>query len=88
LGTFVLGAAGLLDGKRVTTHWFASRELQTRYANARVAGDALYVQDKEMWTSAGVATGIDMALAIVAADCGNILKEKVAKRLLVYSHRR
>ncbi|MFT6094226.1 MAG: transcriptional regulator GlxA family with amidase domain [Pseudohongiellaceae bacterium] len=86
-GTFVLGAAGLLDGKRVTTHWFASRELQTRFANARVDGDALYVQDKKMWTSAGVTTGIDMALAIVAADCGNILKAKVAKRLVVYSHR-
>ncbi len=86
-GTFVLGAAGLLDGKRVTTHWFACCEFQARYANARVDGDVLYAQDKKMWTSAGVTTGIDMALAIVAADCGNILKAKMAKRLVVYSHR-
>lgn len=86
-GTFILGAAGLIDGKRVTTHWFASRELQTRYSNARVDVDALYVQHEKMWTSAGVTTGIDMALAIVAADFGNNLKAKVAKRLVVYSHR-
>lgn len=86
-GTFVLGAAGLLDGKRVATHWSACSELQSRYVSAKVDSNALYVKDKRMWTSAGVTTGIDMALAIVEADYGNILKAKVAKQLVVYSHR-
>jgi len=86
-GTFFLGAAGLLDGKRATTHWSAHRELQDRFRNSDVDSNALYVADGKMWTSAGVTTGIDMALAIIEADNGNILKAKVAKRLVVYSHR-
>ncbi len=86
-GTFFLGAAGLLDGKRTTTHWSAHRELQSQFQNSDVNSNALYVEDGKMWTSAGVTTGIDMALAIIEVDNGNILKAKVAKQLVVYSHR-
>jgi len=86
-GAFFLGAAGLLDGKRTTTHWASCRELQSRYQESHVDSNALYVEDGKMWTSAGVTTGIDMALAVIDADNGSILKAKVAKRLVVYSHR-
>lgn len=86
-GTFVLGAAGLLEGKRTTTHWAAYRKLQERFNDSQVDSNALYVEDGHLWTSAGVTTGIDMALAIVEADCGSPLKAKIAKQLVVYSHR-
>jgi len=86
-GTFLLGTAGLVDNKRVTTHWLASDHLMRAFPSADVDSDALYINDEKLWTSAGVSSGIDMALAMVEADFGSALKSQVAKMLVVYAHR-
>ena len=69
-GAFVLAAAGLLDGKRVATHWASCERLARKFPALEVDADSLYVVDGKVWTSAGVTTGIDMALALVEADLG------------------
>lgn len=86
-GTFLLGAAGLLDGKNATTHWAARKALGQLYATSRIDFDSLYVQHDRLWSSAGVSTGIDMALAMLAQDHDYLIRSKVAKLLVVYSHR-
>lgn len=86
-GSFLLGAAGLLEGKMTTSHWAANRLLQSTYVNARVDTKKLYVNDGALWSSAGVTTGIDMALAMLEADHGSALKSQVAKQLVIYHHR-
>jgi transcriptional regulator GlxA family with amidase domain len=86
-GAFLLGAAGLLEGKRVATHWSACARLRTAFDGAAVESNALYVVDGRLWTSAGVTTGIDMALAMLARDHGSRLMGLVAKQLVVYAHR-
>jgi transcriptional regulator GlxA family with amidase domain len=86
-GTFLLARAGLLDGRRATTHWAACERFRQMFPAVRLEPDALYVQDGDLWTSAGVTTGIDMALAMVGGDHGALLAAKVARQLVVYSHR-
>lgn len=86
-GAFVLAAAGLLDGRRAATHWAGQKRLASDYPKVQVDADALYVVDQQLWTSAGVTTGIDMALAMVELDYGRELKSMVAKQLVVYAHR-
>lgn len=86
-GAFVLGASGLLDGRKSCTHWASQKALRTNYPATLVDDDALYTRDGHLWTSAGVTTGIDMALAMVEADHGRLLKSRVARHLLVYAHR-
>jgi transcriptional regulator GlxA family with amidase domain len=86
-GTFVLAALGLLDGKRVATHWAACSELAARFPKLTVDPDALYVADGKVWTSAGVTTGIDMALAMVEQDAGAAIANAIAKRLVLYTRR-
>ncbi|MCU7917877.1 MAG: helix-turn-helix domain-containing protein [Candidatus Thiodiazotropha sp. (ex Epidulcina cf. delphinae)] len=86
-GAFVLGVAGLLEGKHATTHWAGREQLAAIYKGTVVDTNALYVRDGKLWTSAGVAAGIDMALAIVETDHGTRLKSSIAKQLVVYSHR-
>jgi len=86
-GTFVLGAAGLLDGMKATTHWAGRKRLGSIFKNVCVDSDALYVVDDRLWTSAGVTAGIDMALAMLEEDYGSRLKARVAKQLVIYSHR-
>lgn len=86
-GSFVLAAAGLVDGKRVATHWSACEALARLYPSLTVDADALYVVDGNVWTSAGVTTGIDMALAMVSEDLGSALASRVAKRLVLYARR-
>ncbi len=86
-GTFVLAALGLLDGKHVATHWGACTRLAEMYPSVIVDPDTLYVRDGKVWTSAGVSTGIDMALAIVSRDVGADIASHVAKRLVLYAHR-
>lgn len=86
-GTFVLAAAGLLDGRRATTHWAGCKQLSKLYPSVYVEPDALYIVDDRLWTSAGVTTGIDMALAMVEDDLGATLMGQVAKQLVVYAHR-
>jgi transcriptional regulator GlxA family with amidase domain len=86
-GAFVLGATGLLDGRRATTHWKIAGELATRYPKARVEPDAIYVRDGTMYTSAGVTAGIDLALALVEEDHGPDISREVARSLVVYLQR-
>jgi transcriptional regulator GlxA family with amidase domain len=86
-GAFVLAAAGLLEGRRATTHWDACELLEERYEGVTVDADAIYVRDGNVWTSAGVTAGIDLALALVADDHGHGAAATVARRLVVYLQR-
>lgn len=86
-GAFVLAQAGLLDGRRATTHWAYARELQTRFPRVKVEEDRIFLADGQVWTSAGMSAGIDLALAMVEADHGASLARLVAKKMVVY-HRR
>jgi transcriptional regulator GlxA family with amidase domain len=86
-GAFVLGAAGLLDGKRVATHWERCDELGRRFPRARVESDPIFVRDGALWTSAGVTAGIDMALAMVEDDLGHSASMAVARQLVVFLKR-
>jgi transcriptional regulator GlxA family with amidase domain len=86
-GTFVLAALGLLKGRKVATHWEACAALAARYPDLTVDPAALYVVDGRIWTSAGVTTGIDMALAMVEEDCGAEIANGIARRLVLYARR-
>lgn len=86
-GAFLLAAAGLLDGRRATTHWLVAEKLGTWYPGVTVEPDAIYIRDGHLWTSAGVTAGIDLALALVAEDHGHELARRVACGLVVYLHR-
>lgn len=86
-GAFILAAAGLLDGKRATTHWKVAHELASRCPTCAVEPDAIYVRDGDTYTSAGVTAGIDLALALVEEDHGPDLTRDVARALVVYMQR-
>lgn len=86
-GAFVLGDAGLLDGRRVTTHWMHARELQAQFPNSAVDVDRIFINDGPIWTSAGMSAGIDLALALIEDDLGHDVAQAVAKKLVLY-HRR
>lgn len=86
-GSFLLAKAGALKGRKATTHWAGRRQMARAFPDVRVEDDALYVVDGNRWTSAGVTTGIDMALAMVRLDHGSAVMRAVAKRLVVYAHR-
>jgi transcriptional regulator GlxA family with amidase domain len=87
VGAFVLAEAGLLDGRRATTHWHRARDLQARFPNVKVEEDRIFIIDGPVWTSAGMTAGIDLALAMVEQDLGADLARAVARKLVVY-HRR
>jgi transcriptional regulator GlxA family with amidase domain len=86
-GAFVLAAAGLLDGRRATTHWQRAGEFARRYPQLRVEPDRIFVRDGKFWTSAGITAGIDLALALIADDLGEEAAKRTAQMLVVY-HRR
>jgi transcriptional regulator GlxA family with amidase domain len=86
-GAFLLASAGLLDGHRATTHWRYAGVLQSRFPKVRVDADRIFVKDAEVWTSAGVTAGIDLALALIEEDCGAELAKSIARDLVVH-HRR
>jgi len=86
-GAFVLAAAGLLDGKRATTHWLHVQELRKQYPNVQVDEDRIFVVDGDIWTSAGMTAGVDLALAIVEKDFGLETARMVARKLVVYQRR-
>jgi transcriptional regulator GlxA family with amidase domain len=86
-GAFVLAAAGLLDGKRVATHWNSAAQLAAGYPEACVEADAIYVQDGRLFTSAGVTAGMDLALAMVEQDHGRDLALRVARELVMFLKR-
>ncbi|MGZ6643420.1 MAG: GlxA family transcriptional regulator [Solirubrobacteraceae bacterium] len=86
-GAFVLAAAGLLDGRRATTHWAWCDTLARRHPAVAVDPDPIWVRDGAVWTSAGVTAGIDLALALVEDDLGADLALRVARELVVFLHR-
>ncbi|MBS1868672.1 MAG: DJ-1/PfpI family protein [Actinobacteria bacterium] len=86
-GAFALGAAGLLDGRRVTTHWRHAQQLADLYPRARVDPDVLYVDDGDLLTSAGVAAGIDLCLHLLRKDHGAAAANAAARQTVVAPHR-
>ncbi|MBC3209457.1 MULTISPECIES: DJ-1/PfpI family protein [Pseudomonas] len=86
-GTFLLAEAGLLNGLRATTHWAMCDTLKSGFPTVNVDLDAIFIQQGTLWTSAGVTTGIDMALALVEADCGRDIALEVARELVVFLKR-
>ncbi|MDB5982969.1 MAG: AraC family transcriptional regulator [Pseudomonas sp.] len=86
-GAFLLAASGLLDGRRVVTHWSRCEELAQRYPALRVEPDPIFINDGAVWTSAGVSAGIDLALALVEEDLGHDLALAVARHLVVFLKR-
>jgi transcriptional regulator GlxA family with amidase domain len=86
-GTFILAEAGLLDGKRATTHWSRGKEFAARYPRIRLEPDRIFIRDGAIWSSAGITAGIDLALAMVAEDLGETIAHKTAQQLVVYRRR-
>jgi transcriptional regulator GlxA family with amidase domain len=86
-GTFLAAEAGLLDGRTVTTHWARAARLQSEFPSLTVDSDPIYLRDGNVWTSAGVTAGIDLALALVEADHGAAIAQTVARWLVMFLHR-
>jgi len=87
VGAFLLAEAGLLNNRRATTHWRFGREMATRYPGVRVQHDPLWVRDGNIYTSAGISAGIDLALAWVEEDCGVGLAHEAARELVLFLRR-
>lgn len=86
-GAFLLAAAGLLDGRRATTHWRYAGTLQTLYPKVRVDVNRIFIQDRNVWTSAGMSAGIDLALALIGDDFDSELAKGIARDMVVYHQR-
>ena len=86
-GAFLLAAAGLLDGRRAVTHWKRCTDLARAYPKAEIDPDPIFIEDRGVWTSAGVTAGIDLALALVEADHGRDVALELARGMLVYVKR-
>jgi transcriptional regulator GlxA family with amidase domain len=86
-GAYVLAEAGLLDGRRATTHWERTRHFLATYPKVKLEPDRIYVRDGNIWSSAGISAGIDLALALVAEDYGEEVAQKTARQLVLYNRR-
>ncbi|MFI4935308.1 MAG: GlxA family transcriptional regulator [Caulobacterales bacterium] len=86
-GAFLLAAAGLLDGRRATTHWARTADFARRFPRVRLEPDRIFVRDGSVWTSAGITAGVDLALAMIGEDLGEAVAKRTAQQLVVY-HRR
>lgn len=86
-GTFALARAGLLEGRRVTTHWRSAALLAERYPTLQVDPDAIWIKDGPFYSSAGVTAGMDLALALVEEDCGPAIALEIARNLVLYLRR-
>jgi transcriptional regulator GlxA family with amidase domain len=86
-GAFLLARAGLLDGRRASTHWAAAQELQSQYPEVRVDAEPIFVRDGAVWTSAGVTAGMDLALAMVEEDLGRDAALLIARHLVLFLRR-
>jgi transcriptional regulator GlxA family with amidase domain len=86
-GAFILAEAGLLDGRRATTHWQRTRQFLSQYPKVKLEPDQIFVRDGDIWSSAGISAGIDLALAMVAEDLGDEIAKQAARQLVLY-HRR
>jgi transcriptional regulator GlxA family with amidase domain len=86
-GAYILAEAGVLDGRRATTHWQRTQHFLGAYPKVKLEPDQIFVRDGHIWTSAGITAGIDLALAMVAEDFGSEVAQKTARQLVLY-HRR
>ncbi len=86
-GAFILAKAGLLDGRRATTHWYHARDLEQQFPKVKVEANRIFISDGPIWTSAGMTACIDLSLALIESDLGVAISRAVAKSLVVY-HRR
>ncbi len=86
-GAWLLASAGLLDGRRATTHWRRTSRFKLRFPAVQLDADLIYVQDGPVWTAAGISAGIDLTLALIADDLGEAVARQVARQLVVYYRR-
>ena len=86
-GAYLLAEAGLLDGRRATTHWNSSQHFTHRYPKVQLAADRIFIRDGHVWKSAGISAGIDLALALIEDDLGHELARRVAQQLVVHQRR-
>ena len=86
-GAYVLAEAGLLDGRRATTHWSRTDDFARRYPKVKLDADRIFIRDGEVWTSAGITAGIDLALALIEDDLGAEVSRRVAQQLVVHQRR-
>jgi len=86
-GAYMLAEAGLLDGRRATTHWRRTRQFLVRYPDVKWEPDRIFVRDGNIWSSAGITAGIDLALALATEDYGEAVAQQTARQLVLY-HRR
>ncbi|QUD89192.1 GlxA family transcriptional regulator [Phenylobacterium montanum] len=86
-GTYVLAEAGLLDGRRATTHWSRAADFARRYPKVQLEADRIFIRDGTVWSSAGITAGIDLSLALVAEDLGEEIAQRTAQQLVVYRRR-
>jgi transcriptional regulator GlxA family with amidase domain len=86
-GAYMLAEAGLLDGRRATTHWRRTRQFLVRYPDVKWEPDRIFVRDGDIWSSAGITAGIDLALALATEDYGEAVAQQTARQLVLY-HRR
>ena len=86
-GAYILAKAGLLDGRRATTHWCRTPDFGMRYPAVKLEPDQIFTRDGGVWTSAGITAGIDLALAMVAEDYSDAVAQDTARQLVMY-HRR
>jgi transcriptional regulator GlxA family with amidase domain len=86
-GSYLLAAAGLLDGKHATTHWCRTADFARRFPRVHLDADRIFVNEGRIWTSAGVTAGIDLSLALIEQDLGDEIARRVAQQLVVYYRR-
>src|SRR5690606_8478096 len=86
-GAFLLAEAGLLDGKRATTHWDSTERLKRSYPKVKLDAERIFIRDDNVWTSAGISAGIDLALALIEDDLGPDVGRRVAQQLVVHQRR-
>ncbi|MCJ9674838.1 MULTISPECIES: GlxA family transcriptional regulator [unclassified Neorhizobium] len=86
-GAYLLAEAGLLDGRRATTHWGSSHDFSRRYPKIELDAERIYIQDGHVWTSAGISAGIDLALALIEDDLGADIARRTAQQLVVHQRR-
>jgi transcriptional regulator GlxA family with amidase domain len=86
-GAYLLAEAGLLDGRRATTHWWSTNDFARRYPNVKLDGERIFIRDDGIWTSAGISAGIDLALALIEDDLGPAIARRTAQQLVVHQRR-
>ena len=86
-GAYLLAAAGILDGKRATTHWSCSGDFSRRFPRVHLEPDRIFIKDGCIWTSAGITAGIDLSLALIEEDLGEAIARRTAQQLVVYFRR-